>query len=139
MYSAIVVSAFLAVSCIVMSMAVILLWLPGNLGESKSKHSVSVRWLVTGIVASFVASIIDNAWWGIAWSLRYADNPSWHWWFDFGVYSNIASRQGIKIFAAWCHIKAAVESGIISGHAAYACGLLAIIAGALAAISLLML
>jgi hypothetical protein len=120
MYSAIVVSLFMSVVCIMLALEVIGLWLPGNMGDTVGKYSNSVRWLVTGIVISFAASVIDNVWWGIAWSLRYLDDPNWVWWFDHGVCSNIISRQGLKIFAAWCHVKAAVEAGIISDCSARA-------------------
>lgn len=115
MQAAIVVSEFLTILCLGMSFAVIILWMPGNINRDESVNShPSVKWLVTGIVTSFLASIIDNVWWGIAWGNRYFDTAYWEWWFDHGVYSNIISRQGLKLFAAWCHIKAAVESRIIS-------------------------
>lgn len=114
MYAAIVVSEFLTVLCLGMSFAVIVLWMPGNLQREESvKSHPSVKWLVLGIVTSFLASIVDNLWWGIAWGNRYFDTPYWEWWFDYGVFSNIVSRQGLKLFAAWCHVKAAIESKII--------------------------
>lgn len=114
MYAAIVVSEFLTVLCLGMSFAVIVLWMPGNLQREESvKSHPSVKWLVLGIVTSFLASIVDNLWWGIAWGNRYFDTPYWEWWFDNGVFSNIVSRQGLKLFAAWCHVKAAIESKII--------------------------
>jgi hypothetical protein len=137
--SAIVVSLFMAGACIIMSMAVILLWFPGNLGERDEKQSVSVRWLVTGIVVSFASSIIDNTWWGIAWACRYSDSPIWPWWFDNGVYSNIIARQGLKMFAAWCHVKAAVEAGIIREECAQLVLYFALLVGALVALSLVLL
>tara|TARA_R110000868_G_C10696822_1_gene748814 strand:+ start:84 stop:503 length:420 start_codon:yes stop_codon:yes gene_type:complete len=114
MHAAIIVSEFLTVLCLGMSFAVIVLWMPGNLQREESvKSHPSVKWLVMGIVTSFLASIADNLWWGIAWGNRYFDTPYWEWWFDCGVYSNIVSRQGLKLFAAWCHVKAAIESRII--------------------------
>lgn len=115
MHAAIITSEFLTVLCIGMSFAVIVLWMPGSADCEKTvKSHPAVKWLVTGIVVSFSASIIDNTWWGIAWANKYFDTPYWEWWFDNGVYSNIVSRQGLKLFAAWCHIKAAVEARIVS-------------------------
>lgn len=137
--SAIVVSLFMSAACVVMSMAVILLWFPGNLGEQGKKQSASVRWLVAGIVISFVSSVIDNAWWAVAWASRYSDNPVWPWWFDNGVYSNIISRQGLKMFAAWCHVKAAVEAGVIRDEHAHLVLYFALLVGALVALSLVLL
>lgn len=115
MNAAILLSEFLTVALLGMCVAVIILWMPGNLQREESvKSHPSVRWLVAGIVTSFAASIIDNAWWGIAWGARYLGDPSWQWWFDNGVYSNIVSRQGLKLLAGWCHVKAAIEGGIVS-------------------------
>lgn len=134
---AIIVSLFLSVVCIMLSIEVIALWLPGNMGDTTGKYSNSVKWLVTGIVISFAASIIDNVWWGIAWSARYLNDSSWQWWFDHGVYSNIVSRQGMKIFAAWCHVKAAVEAGIVSECSSRACAIAAAALGLFAALFLI--
>jgi len=139
MNAAIIVSSFMAVCCIMMSVTVIMLWLPSITGPKKSELPLSVRWLVAGIVISFISPIIDNIWWGVAWALRYSEDPKWVWWFDAGVYANIMSRQSLKIIAAWCHVKAAIESGVVGRDFGQVCLFAAVAAGALAVIVLLML
>lgn len=111
---AILISEFLTVLVVGLSFAVVILWMPGNPNRDEAvNQNESVRYLVTGIVLSFCASIGDNVWWGIAWGLRVENRPEWQWWFDNGVYANIVFRQGMKCIAAWCHIKAATSAGII--------------------------
>jgi hypothetical protein len=55
------------------------------------------------------------------------------------VYSNIIARQGLKMFAAWCHVKAAVEAGIIREECAQLVLYFALLVGALVALSLVLL
>lgn len=71
------------------------------------------HWLLLGITISFAGAIGDNIWWGVAWGLKYLDLGSHHWWFDNGIYSNIFCRQGSKVVAGYCHLKAAQAHGII--------------------------
>lgn len=101
MNTAIYVSLLLTFPTIVACIFVLYVWTPHLPREAK-------HWLLVGIAFSFVGSIVDNTWWGIAWYLRREDDPSWHWWFDHGVYSNIFFRQAFKLIAAYCHIKAAI-------------------------------
>jgi len=46
------------------------------------------------------------------------------WWFDHGVYQ-LTLRNILKITAAWCHVKAAIEAEIVSEDAViyFLCGL----------------
>lgn len=101
MNSAIYISILLTFPTVVASAFVIYLWFP--MVPKEAKH-----WLILGIALGFLGTIVDNTWWGIAWYMRRVNDPHWTWWFDHGVYSNIFFRQGCKLAAAYCHIKAAM-------------------------------
>lgn len=101
MNNAIYVSILLTFPTVLASAFVIYLWFPKVPKEAK-------HWLILGVALGFAGAIVDNTWWGIAWHLRRIGDPDWPWWFDHGIYSNIVFRQGFKLAAAYCHIKAAV-------------------------------
>lgn len=62
--------------------------------------------LISGVYVSFVALMLDNAYWGVTWSLVYLEHPFGIILRDNGVYPNIPSRQVLGIFAAFLHIYA---------------------------------
>ena len=90
-------------------------WVPSLFRNQARVDWTATDWLILGICFSFLGSIGDNIWWGVAWMLKYFNDPAWIWWFDHGVYSNILFRQAFKIAAGYCHLRAAVESGAMSG------------------------
>lgn len=62
--------------------------------------------LIAGVYIAFFGSMIDNTWWGIAWTLDYLDRPSRDFWFINGVYPNVIFRQIALIWAGVLHISA---------------------------------
>ncbi len=67
------------------------------------------QWFVLGVFVGFAGSFLDNLYWGIAWTTEFIQHPSKDFWFSHGALPNIFVRQMAGIFAAFCHVKAAVE------------------------------
>ena len=112
---AILLSIALTVPLLGISIWVLEEWLPSVSSHLAFPEFWSARdWLIVGICLSFTGSIGDNLWWGMAWLLRFLHESSWEWWFDHGVYSNVIFRQGFKLAAGYCHLRAAVETGALS-------------------------
>lgn len=64
-------------------------------------------WAGAGVFIHFTASFLDNTYWGIAWSLQYAENAAAESWFNYGAWVNIPFRQIGTAVAGFCYIKAA--------------------------------
>lgn len=64
-------------------------------------------WAGLGVVVHFSVSVLDNTYWGIAWSYKFAEHSIWPWWFANGVLSNIPFRQLGTAAAAFCYVRAA--------------------------------
>jgi len=70
--------------------------------------------LIVGIAVGFLGSVLDNAYWGAAWSAEFFDHQSRDDLFKYGVWSNVPFRQGAGILAGSLHVWAQVrdsESG----------------------------
>jgi len=65
--------------------------------------------MIMGIVINFAGNLVDNLWWGIAWSIYYiqGDGMTDNFFFVNGSYSNVIFRQTAGILGALCHIRAA--------------------------------
>ncbi len=64
-----------------------------------------VNWLILGVAVGFLGSVLDNAYWGLAWSAEYMQHPSKEFWFANGVWPNIPFRQCAGVYAAYCHMR----------------------------------
>jgi len=69
----------------------------------------ATQWFIMGVAIGFAGGIVDNLYWGVAWSSSYLAMPSTEWIFDNGVYANIFARQGAGAIAAYCHVRAAIS------------------------------
>ena len=110
---AILISLALTVPLVGVSICVLDEWGPSLIHEPRRRFTAT-DWLVLGICLSFLGSIGDNLWWGVAWATKYLNQPNAEWWFENGVFSNVCFRQGLKLLAGYCHLRAAVETGAMS-------------------------
>lgn len=62
--------------------------------------------LISGVYVSFLALMLDNAYWGFTWTLVYLDEPFGYVLRDNGIFPNIPFRQMLGIFATFLHIYA---------------------------------
>ena len=62
--------------------------------------------LIAGVMIGFAGSMVDNFWWGLAWTADYIapEHPVRDFLFLNGVYPNIFFRQGALIWAGMLHI-----------------------------------
>lgn len=64
-----------------------------------------VDWLILGVAIGFLGDVLDNAYWGVAWSAEYMELSIRDTLFAHGVWPNIPFRQGAGIYAAYCHMR----------------------------------
>lgn len=68
-----------------------------------------VGWFAMGITVGFAGSVLDNIYWGVAWSACYVEC---YWLqsvlFKYGVFSNVPFRQVAGIMAAYFHLRCAM-------------------------------
>ena len=99
--------------------AIAVLWVWGGRSWEIFKKSPLARaeaeWLILGIAVGFLGGLVDNVYWGIAWSYQLLDSPDADWWWSHGAYSNIFARQLAGAYAAYCHVTGFVIS-VRSGH-----------------------
>lgn len=62
--------------------------------------------LIAGVYIGFFGSMVDNAWWGLAWSFDYLSHPYRDFFFHNGIYPNTFFRQGALIWAGILHVSA---------------------------------
>lgn len=103
------ISLALTAPTVVLGAGVVILW--GKKAISyvfgdKTPH----MWITLGVAVSFSGEVFDNSYWGIAWTAHFINSPLWHPLFEFGAFSNIPFRQVAGIVAAYCHLRAYVES-----------------------------
>lgn len=98
-------SLFLTFPAIILSLFVVFVWVKQAVKSFKNTEKLAVDWLIMGVCVGFLGSVLDNAYWGIAWSLRYIESDYADLWFDTGVFFNIFFRQIACIVSAYCHIK----------------------------------
>ena len=63
--------------------------------------------IIAGIYRGFFGAVVDNAWWGAAWTFDYLgmEGPR-NFFFIYGVVVNVVFRQGALIWSGFLHIKA---------------------------------
>lgn len=96
------ISLGMTIPTLVLAGAVVYFWSP-----SLSKIKTANDWFVTGVVFGFVGAFLDNTYWFIPWTASFLELESTNALVKAGVFFNIFFRQGLGIFAAYCHLKAA--------------------------------
>lgn len=100
------VSLGATVPTVALAIAVVYRWgVPALAAFQKVKRSAE-DWFIIGVAAGFCGAVLDNLYWAIPWTLDYMDHPSSGAWMSSGVYFNIFFRQGLGIYAGYCHVKA---------------------------------
>ena len=105
------VSLALTVVTIIISVDVVLHWIPNVRRSLSSRQAFTAEeWLILGVCVSFIGSSLDNTYWLTAWSSFYIDRSSTltAQLMENGYLANIPFRQFSGIFAAFCHMNAAV-------------------------------
>lgn len=74
-----------------------------------SGNREAATWFALGVFTHFSMSLLDNAYWGAAWSAEYSQWVSRDWLFAHGAVTNIPFRQLGTIFAGYCHLRAALK------------------------------
>lgn len=95
---------------IVVAIAVVFIFYKSFQNALSANERTERHWLIAGVFIGFFGGVFDNAYWGIAWAADYLDHPSRDFWFANGVFSNLPFRQIATLAAAYCHIRAAVDS-----------------------------
>ena len=72
----------------------------------KRGERTSTQWFILGVAVAFMGSVVDNGYWGLAWTAHTMDHPQKMNLFASGVYFNIPFRQLAGAYAAYCHLKA---------------------------------
>ena len=103
------VSLVLTAPLLALAGMVVYYWFPDSLNASKKPISIwqSHDWFVVGIAISFIGSILDNAYWGLAWSTALIHHDCRDCLFEWGALPNIFFRQIATSVAAYCHLRAA--------------------------------
>ena len=104
------VSLGLTVPTITMSVMVCYWWRKAALKAVRTSFNMRTGsdWLILGVWIAFAGSIVDNAFWGAAWTSEYLGLPFTETLFLNGVYFNIPARQMAGAMGGYCHLLAAV-------------------------------
>lgn len=97
---------------IISAMSVIYLWFASFKGAVKDNERTAVGWLIIGVVINFSGSVMDNIYWGFAWSSDYVNRGSdmREFFFNYGVYSNTFFRQITGVLGALCHVHGGMKT-----------------------------
>lgn len=82
--------------------------------KTPTKRRDDTQWFILGVAIGFAGSVVDNLYWGLAWTAYYIDSAWADLLFSSGIYFNLFDRQLAGIFAAYCHVKAAIKNGQIA-------------------------
>lgn len=100
-------SLWLTFPTVILGVAVVALWGPHIVKQVATRKDLdSHDWLILGVFVAFLGAVIDNCFWGIAWTLDYLESDYRDWWFRHGVYPNVFARQIAGSYAAYCHLVA---------------------------------
>jgi len=103
----------MTIPTVMLAAAVVYLWLPAARAALKSDSRDAHQWFILGVVGGFIGSAIDNLYWFMPWTASFiGETAIFSQLTEFGVYFNVFFRQGLGIFAAFCHIKAAEMSSL---------------------------
>jgi len=96
------ISLGMTMPTLVLSASVVYFW-----GASLKSPRSANEWFITGVVFGFLGSFLDNTYWLFPWTASFFEMEEKEALVNAGVYFNIFFRQGLGIFAAYCHLKAA--------------------------------
>ena len=106
-------SLAMTIPTVVLAIAVVYLWLPAARVAAKDDNRDAHQWFILGVVGGFLGAALDNAYWFLPWSASFIGEAQlFHTLTEVGVYFNVVFRQGLGIFAAYCHIRAAEMSTV---------------------------
>ena len=107
------ISLIMTIPTVLLAISVVYLWLPAARAALKADNRDAHQWFILGVVGGFLGAAIDNLYWFMPWTASFmGETAIFSQLTDFGVYFNVFFRQGLGIFAAYCHIKAAEMSSI---------------------------
>lgn len=107
------ISLIMTIPTVLLAAAVVYLWLPAARAALKEDSRDAHQWFILGVVGGFLGSAIDNSYWFMPWTASFmGETEIFGQLTDFGVYFNVFFRQGLGIFAAYCHIRAAEMSSL---------------------------
>ena len=107
------ISLIMTIPTVLLAISVVYLWLPAARAALKADSRDAHQWFILGVVGGFLGSAIDNLYWFMPWTASFmGESAIFSQLTDFGVYFNVFFRQGLGIFAAFCHIKAAEMSSL---------------------------
>lgn len=97
---------------VILGISVVAHWAPYVYKQLKEQEDLTSRdWLIMGVTVGFLGGVVDNIWWGVAWSFDFVELGNHRdWCFRHGVYSNIIFRQIFGAYAAYCHLVAFYEA-----------------------------
>lgn len=103
------VSLWLSVPAVILSVAVVLVWMPAAHKAMTTAARNATQWFAMGVTVGFIGGAIDNLYWMVPWTFHYLEMTEHSSaLFNFGVYSNIPFRQICTLLAAYCHIRSAL-------------------------------
>jgi hypothetical protein len=106
-------SLVMTVPTVILAFAVVYLWLPAARAAANTPERDANQWFILGVVGGFIGAAMDNLYWFLPWSASFVgETKAFEELTSLGVYFNVIFRQGLGIFAAWCHIRAAEMSSI---------------------------
>jgi len=112
-YLAEMLSLVMTIPTVILAFAVIYLWMPAACVAAKDKDRSANQWFILGVVGGFIGAAMDNLYWFLPWSASFVgESEAFENLTLIGVYFNVIFRQGLGIFSAWCHIKAAEMSSV---------------------------
>lgn len=102
-----VLSLALTVPTILLALVVVFVWAKETIKAFgiPAKERTSAQWLIIGVAVSFIGMVLDNSYWGAAWTASFEEWGCTGSLFESGVFANIPFRQGTGIFAAYCHLR----------------------------------
>ena len=107
------ISLIMTIPTVLLAISVVYLWLPAARAALKADSRDAHQWFILGVVGGFLGSAIDNLYWFMPWTASFmGESAIFSQLTDSGVYFNVFFRQGLGIFAAYCHIKAAEMSSL---------------------------
>ena len=107
--SAELVSLFLTVPGIILSVLVLFKWVPAGIKLVYEPLITSAGWITLGVILKFFFDILDSGYWFGAWGADFLRFEIAQTLFKNGVYANIPFRQMGLIIAAYCHLRAFYE------------------------------
>lgn len=107
------ISLIMTIPTVLLAVSVVYLWLPAARRALKADSRDAHQWFILGVVGGFAGSAVDNAYWFLPWSASFIGEAElFQTLTGAGVYFNVVFRQGLGIFAAYCHIRAAEMSTV---------------------------